>query len=357
MRMTVFRSTGLAALMLLVASPASAADTSGARVAEEFARPALAALAGSGETLTGAIGALCAAPDAEKLEAARTAFGAVVDDWGRVSVLRFGPLATGNRFERLFFWPDPRGLGLKQIQQVLAARDENAATPEGLSQKSVAAQGLPALEFALFGTGAESLAATDDPYRCRYAAAAARNIANVVATVSEGWADGSDFAAAFASPAADTDPYRSAAEVDGEIVKAADTAFQYIRAAELLPPLGKAIGEANGRRAPLWRSGLSFRLMLAQIAGVRDLVAVAGYAGTGPAGTAEIVAALDAELETARAGLAGVATPPQDAFADDADRARIGAANLALDHAGHVVADRLAPALGLTMGFNALDGD
>lgn len=355
--MTVFSSAGLAGL-LLIASPAFAADpSSGARVAQEFARPALAALIGSGETLTAAIGALCAAPDAEKLETARIAFGAVVEDWGRVSVLRFGPLAAGNRFERLFFWPDPRGLGLKQIQQVLAAKDENAATPEGLSQKSVAAQGLPALEFALFGTGAEALASTEDPYRCRYAAAAARNMANVVALVRDGWAEASDFSAAFASPAAGTDPYRSAAEVDGEIVKAAGTVFQYVRAAELLPPLGKEIGDANGKRAPLWRSGLSFRLMLAQVDGVRDLIAVAGYAGTGPAGTAEIVAALDAELATAHAGLAAVAAPPEGAFAGEADRARIGSANLALDHAGHIVAEKLAPALGLTMGFNALDGD
>lgn len=355
--MTVFRSTGLVALMLLVASPAIAAGSSGARVAEQFARPALAALAGSGETLVGAIGTLCAVPDAEKLEAARAAFGAVAEAWGRVSVLRFGPLATGNRFERLFFWPDPRGLGLKQIQQVLAAKDESAATPEGLAQKSVAAQGLPALEFALFGTGAEKLATTDAPYRCRYAAAAARNIANVVATVREGWAQGSGFSTSFTGPAADTDPYRSQAEVDGEIVKAADTAFQYIRAAELQPPLGDAIGEANGKRAPLWRSGLSFRLVQAQVTGVHDMIATAGYAQTGPAGTSGIVAALDAELEAALTSLAGVAKPPLDAFADEADRARLGSANLALDRAGHVVADKLAPALGLTMGFNALDGD
>ena len=348
----------LAALLALpLAAPAVAAGSSGSRVAEQVARPALAALAASTAELTGAVEALCATPDGDRLAAARAAFGAVTGDWGRVSVLRFGPLATGNRFERLFFWPDPRGLGLKQVQRVLAARDETATTQAGLSQKSVAAQGLPALEFILFGTGAQELAAGGEPFRCRYAQAAAGNIARVVSLVADGWKERTDFAVSFTSPAADTEPYRSASEVDGEIVKAAGTVIQYVRAAELIPALGDSADAANGKRTPLWRSGLSFRLMEAQVSGMRALLAAAAYGEIPRTEVGQAVAALDDALAAAQAPLGQIRTPPEAAFADEADRARIAAVNSALDRAGHLLSEELAPALGLTMGFNALDGD
>ncbi|MCP8882412.1 hypothetical protein NIM87_02745 [Devosia sp. XJ19-1] len=36
----------------------------------------------------------------------------MVESWGRLSVLRFGPLISDNRFETIFFWPDLRGVTL-----------------------------------------------------------------------------------------------------------------------------------------------------------------------------------------------------------------------------------------------------
>jgi predicted lipoprotein len=344
-------------MICVLTAPAAAQEGVGTRVAEEFARPALEAFAQSTQALAAATAALCETPGEPALEATRKAFGEAVDGWGRISVLRFGPLAAESRFERLFFWPDVRGIGLKQVQKVLAQKDESAATAEGLAGKSVAAQGLPALEFTLFGSGSESLASGDDPFRCAYAAATAQNIANVAGEVRGGWVDGTDFASSFTAPAAEKDPYRSTAEVDGEIVKAADTAFQYIRAAELLPPLGDAPEDANGKRAPLWRSGLSFRLVDAQIAGVRDLLDAAGYRQALPAETSWVIDSIDFELDNAQRMLGGIAHAPQEAFADEDDRGRIAFANLALDHSGHLVAENLAAALGLVMGFNALDGD
>ncbi len=345
-----------AILLASLAFPALAQQTSGRRVAETFAHPALAALADSADRLGDAADALCAAPGEHSLAAAREAFAETVQDWGRASVLRFGPLAADSRFERIFFWPDARGIALRQVQKLLAEEDGDAIAADGLAGKSAALRGFPALEFVLHGTGSDELARSAD-FRCRYGAAIARNIAAIASATLEGWRSGTGFADSFADPRPGTEPYRSAAEVDGEIVKALTTILQYVRAAELLPALGDSPEKANGKRAPLWRSRLTFRLIEAQVRGARDLLAAAGYETSLPDDAAWMPQSIRFELETTARMLNEIATAPEAAFGDGEDRGRLTVADLSLDHAGHLVSEQLSNALGLTMGFNALDGD
>ena len=147
--------------------------------------------------------------------------------------------------------------------------------PDDLASQSVALQGLPALDYVLFGTGGDALA--KDARRCAYAEAISANIAGLATELEEAWAEGTSFRMAFTAPAADRDPYRSSAEVAGEIVKAAGTVLEFARNAELLPALGKTVEKARGKRAPFWRSGQTFAFVAAQIEGVQKLVAVAGF--------------------------------------------------------------------------------
>src|SRR3546814_8604156 len=41
----------------------------------------------------------------------------------RSEFLRFGPLVAANRYERIYFWPDPRGITLRQVQGLLGQAD------------------------------------------------------------------------------------------------------------------------------------------------------------------------------------------------------------------------------------------
>lgn len=344
-------------LLLWNTAGASAQQGPGARVADEFARPAIGQLVDAAAETEEAIAGLCAAPGAEALAAARDAFARLVNGWGRVTVLRFGPLAAESRFERLFFWPDPRGIALRQVQQLLAAQEEDATSVAGLSEKSAALQGIPALEFALHGSGAEELVTPAGAYRCRYAEAVAGNIAAIASETLAGWQADALFARAFTAPGPDADLYRTGAEVDGEIVKALSTLFQYIRGAEIVPPLGEDASEGNGRRAPLWRSGLTFDLIAAQLDGARGLIAAAGYAESLPEDQRFVIDSILFELYNTIRILGEIEAEPEAAFRDEAARGKIAFANIALDHAGHLVSEQLAAALGLIMGFNALDGD
>lgn len=345
-------------LFALLPGPAAhAADGAGARIADAFARPALQGLVSSAARNAAAVDALCAEPGTQTLEAARGTFGALVEDFGQASVLRFGPLAADSRIERLFFWPDPRGIALRQVQAVLAKEDRTAARQETLAEKSAALQGIPALEFVLFGSGSETLAGPDGAFRCAYAAAISRNVGTIAAEAADGWAQDTAFARSFTAPSGDAEIYRSAQEVDGEIVKAMSTALQFLSAAELRPPLGETSEKANGRRAPLWRSNLTFALAQARIDGVRALLDASGYAETVPSDQAYAIDSLRFELNTASTQLDETALPVEAAFADEVARGHMTVALLALDHARDIVSEDLSAALGLTMGFNALDGD
>jgi predicted lipoprotein len=352
-------SIGLLALLFgLITSPALSdpiPDDIGSRIVTGFARPATEAFSRAALEARHLVGTLCAAPGGDALVAARAGFRDLVSAWGGVSVLRFGPLQAENRFERVFFWPDPRGVIVRQVQRLLAERDETALSPESLAAKSVALQGLPALELVLHGAGADELETGAGHYRCRYGAAVAANVAAMAAAVAAGWREGNAFHDDFASPSEDHDLYRSDREVAGEVVKAAATALQFTRNAELLPPLGEMAATARGKRAPLWRSDLTFALVAARIDGVLGLLSASGF--DADEGARLALETIRFELVHAREAIAKVAAPAEDAFADDVQRGRISYVALALDGANTALGERLSTALGLTMGFNALDGD
>ena len=106
---------------------AAHADTDHAAIARaalgEVVRPGYAALAETTATLSAKVQTLCAQPSAGALKEARDAFAGTVASWSKVEIYRFGPVIQDHRFERLFYWPDPKGLGLKQIRDALAKKD------------------------------------------------------------------------------------------------------------------------------------------------------------------------------------------------------------------------------------------
>lgn len=344
------------AAVFLFVSPALAAGP-GEDVAESFARPALAAFVQASAGLAGTANRLCETPDAPTLGAARAAFRDTVRAFGRIMVLRFGPLVADNRLERIFFWPDPRGAALRQVQGALADKDASLTDPAALAGKSVALQGLPALDVLLFGTGAEELGSVPGGFRCRFASAIATGIGLHAQEIAGGWAGERPFAASFAAPAPNRDPYRTLNEVNAEIVKALVTVVQFVRAAELEPPFGADVASANGKRAPLWRSEASFTLVAAQLEGARDLLVAAGYENTLPEDMRWLPGQIRFQMDNARRALERVGLPPEEAFTAQPDRDRIAYAKIALDGAGHDLSEKLSAALGLSVGFNALDGD
>ncbi len=156
----------LAAALFSVGLYPAHAETDHAAIAKasltEVIRPGYAALAAATGSLDDKVAALCKQPSAAALQAAKDAFAGAVDAWSKVEIFRFGPIVQDHRYERLFFWPDPKSLGLRQVEDALAKKDEDVTDPAKLAAKSVALQGLPALEYLLYGDGADGLATSGE---------------------------------------------------------------------------------------------------------------------------------------------------------------------------------------------------
>lgn len=120
---------------LLLATPA-AADT--AAVVQNHIRPGFTAFADAAQTL--------ADLDSCDPETLRPAFQSAWDAWMQVAHLPLGPAEEDGRGLAVLFWPDPKGSGWKAQRALLSA----PPTAEAMSQQSVAARGLPALERLLY---------------------------------------------------------------------------------------------------------------------------------------------------------------------------------------------------------------
>ncbi|MEO6394706.1 MAG: imelysin family protein, partial [Devosia sp.] len=205
------------AVALLLASPVLADSLLPSReiaasAIEGYIRPAFHQFAEEAGSLRFTAGKLCEAPSEDALAVTRSQFGSTVISFSRVEFVRVGPLGKADRMERLLFWPDRKGIALRQVQAALAEKDETAAAPETLQEKSVAMQGLVALEYLLFGAGADTLAAGDD-YRCRYAKASAALIAELAETLDREWGDPNGQGAHMLSPQPEFDDFRTDTEV------------------------------------------------------------------------------------------------------------------------------------------------
>ena len=222
---------------------------------EGFVKPAYGRFHAVSSQLRGEMDALCADQSPDKLAAAQSTFLTLVDAWSEVETIRFGPVTEENRLERILFWPDRKSIGLKQVQAALAGKDASATDPATLKDKSVAMQGLGALEFVLFGTGSEALAEPGDPYRCAYGAAIASNIEDMAAAILAGWQDPAGIARQWANPAPDNPLYRTDEEAMTELFNVFVHGLEMVRDVRLNGFLGDDAGDDKPKQAVFWRSG------------------------------------------------------------------------------------------------------
>ncbi|WP_417515401.1 imelysin family protein [Minwuia sp.] len=307
--------------------------------------------------------ALCAMPGTDTLERARADFDGLVAAFSRIEFIRFGPARTDFRAERLFFWPDRRGRGLKQVQALLKAADAGALSGASLYEKSVAVQGLPALEYVLFGEGAGQLGRAGDPLRCRYALAIAANVVNVAGALQADWIAPDGHRARMAAPAGDNAVYRSQAEVLRTLLDAGREQLQLVIDGKLARPLGESIERARPKRAPLWRSGNDLPSVIANIEGLIALFASLksdDETRSDNRAADVLIGSLLIELGSARDAIVRarhIADGQGSAYELAQARELLEYAVIPLGGALDVLSESLPGAFGLIAGFNALDGD
>lgn len=341
----------LAALLLV--TPASAQIISPSEMLRSsvanFVRPQTKAFATRTTDLSKAMYVLCENGD---LPAAQEAFAQAATAYGRIEFLRVGPLMEDNRVDRILFFPDRKGIGLRQVQQLLAEVDPASATVPGLQQKSIAVQGFGALEFVLFGTGFETLTTSDGAFRCAYGAAIAKNLEEMASEIAAGWADPEGIAKRLTQPDPSYADYRTTTESLEAVVGLVSHGIEAVRDTRINPFIAKGDGKANPKLALFWRSNQTLPMLSANIRSLRSLVELSGVV-TDPALATEIAAAFD----NAEAAIAKVISPVEEAVADPVQSAALTDLVTATQDLQRLIGEDLSATLGLSVGFSSLDGD
>ena len=308
-----------------------------------------------------AIEALCETPNAETLSAARRGFAELVAGFAAIEAMRFGPAREGNRFERLFFWPDRRGRGLRQVETILLEQDEAALDAALLAQKSVAVQGVLALEFVLFNPGADGELVEPAGFRCGYARAISQRIAETAKELLLAWRQPGGFGEQMKNPNPEQPVYRSNGEALQEILRSAGEILSIDKDFKINRVIGKNLTAAKIKRAPLWRSRLWLRAISGNIAFVESLFAGPALSRVLDESQASLPDELLFELNQARRAVADAnlswAKVDEDIVLSQDEYDLLYYSTLPLNGAALIINTRLPEALGLVIGFNSLDGD
>ena len=350
----------IVAVVFILTSGASQANedrflNAGNQILDGFIKPALTTLVTKSAMLEQNLSSFCKTPASDGLEHTKQAFQGVALAFGRVEILRFGPLIEKNRFERLYFWPDRRSRALKRVQRALTERDPTVLKAEQLREKSVALHGLGGLEFLLYGTGADTI--TTDSFRCQFAHAIAGTLHNTAIELNTVWTKEGGYGSLLITPSANNAAYRSSKEIGSEVHNVLKNGVEALRLLKLGSVLGENQQKAKPKRAPLWRSNLTIPLLIANLQALLDFQQMSGLLTDLSDEHAWTDNATRFEYENALKRLREIDLTISDAVRDEDLYNKLTYVQLVMGNLLATYTEDVGPALGLQAGFNALDGD
>lgn len=245
------------------------------RAIDDVIRPGYRTFEASAGKLAETTKAYCKAPSDEGRKAVDAAFRQAVTDWGRIEIVRIGPVIDDNRFERILFYPDRKGTGLKQVQALLRKADEADADAATMGSKSVAIQGFGAIEFALYGTGSEAIAKEPNAFRCRYAAAVATHIQTTAGQLAAAWDAPNGVQKDWKHPGPDNPVFRTGKEAMTALLGILVHGTEAVRD-QRIETFYRNGGIARPKSAVFWRSGNTWTSITANLEGLQTLFDTSG---------------------------------------------------------------------------------
>jgi predicted lipoprotein len=349
-------------LVVSAAAPAHALDEAIAKdvmvkAVDFYIRPAYADFHEKATALAEATAKLCAWPSNARFEAMSAAFGDTVESWGKVSIIAEGPILQENRFERVLFYPDRKGIGLKQVQALLARPDEAVTDPAALKGRSVGIQGLGAFEYVFFGSYPESVMAGKNNFRCRYGLAVARNVEGIAAELQAAWDDPRGVANDWKNPSKDSASYRNGEEAMQALIGLHVHGIEMVRDQRFRP----FYDSNNRKRAPnaalFRRSGNTIRAIAASVAGLGKLWQVADLGVFLPRDQRAYSGNVVFDYKAAATAIGKLPPPTAENLKDDKYLAKLAFIDFTLKDATARINNDVGAAVGLTAGFSFADGD
>lgn len=322
----------------VIPSPGFAQSDPVTRMVDQVILPAFASFAASTARLGDAATADCRADHPDL----RAAFQSAFDDWIAVEPYRAGPLETDARGLAIAYWPDLKGNTPKALRALIAA----GTIPAGadFAQSSVAARGLFALEVMLYDPAFNTYTATDPG--CVLTQQIALDLAQVAAKTNADWQN--VFGPLMMTAGAKGNSrFLARQEVVQMLFTAALTELDYIAETRIARPLGTS-DRPRPARAEAKASARSLRNVELSIAAVNRLVQVMGDVKAGD---------MIDRLDYATYAAAKIKDPTFADVITPSGFFRLQELQNAVQTARQSIKVDLGRILGVTEGFNALDGD
>lgn len=315
--------------------------------------PAYRAFEAKTGALTKAVVAACDG-GALSTDEVKSAFAEAWLAWAGARHVVKGPVTYFDRQFRIEFWPDTRN----RTERGLAELREAGGTPE-IATASVGVQGFPALERLIYeGEGADD---------CVIAKPIAANLHTMASEMLAEWTEGeSPFRKALVEPGSGAGVYFSNSESLTALITGAVASLEGILRLRLKRPLGDDGGPVRPNRAEAWRSELSMDLIRADLAAVAGFYHGGAEEGQDPrgldaalrrSGEIDLADLMTKAFRITRETAGKIDQPLSKAVADPASRATLDDLVTQVSALKALIDQKVAPALGIPGGFNAMDGD
>lgn len=317
------------------------------------------------KALSGAVAEYCQAPAPRDDTAVMASFKDAVISWAAVATDRIGPARKRDRSTRISFWPDPRGIVNRQLRRVMNKRDPELLEPGAIAKRSVAIQGLPALENLLFNTRPNETPELAK-YKCDLAIRVAENIALQADEMKAGWLGENGWRQLMLTPGPDNHIYKTELDAANEVIRSYMTAMQIIRDSQILPWIKAVEKSRKSALLPFERTGLSKQYLASQYQSVAELHEAIGLVAFADALAAknEKKAWMANWLRIAFKTMlrqTGKLELPAVAASNDAESkvqlAPLRQLKFYTSGLRQIVGREIVPMAGLFLGFNELDGD
>lgn len=319
-------------------------------------------------TLKDSTRAFCAAgtKTTELFDTLHYAWLEAVKGWSAVQMLQMGPGAEDNRAWKIEFWPDLNNLVARKVEQLLAG--DKPLTAETLKAQSAIVQGLSAMEYLLFDEegGRLSRYGNDDAgseRRCELLAAVAAHTHSVADDMRAGWEpQGGNFVETFSDPGPDNEHYPDEKAALTALVDSLVFGIEQIRHDKLERPLALDDGERNPYRLEWWRSRSAREAIAANLTSIQRLFTAENGFGLDdylydvPEGRA-LSRDIQELVATAHKHVAGAGQPLADVDENTEQYEELLKAHRALEKLERLLKEDLTSKLGITLSFNANDGD
>ncbi|NQV98767.1 MAG: imelysin family protein [Rhodospirillales bacterium] len=341
-------STLILACALFAASPArSEIDYRPINVAitDEVIIPAFTQLDQTAAQQAALWAVACQAPSETTVSQLKTAFHEVSDAWANLFHWSIGPITLYLRRDRFYHWPERRNSIGKGLAALLAVNDEAKLAPERFKKASVAVQGLPALERLLF----TETDVSQNPWACKIGQSITANLAAIASEVIVEWTD--DIRGKLERGEAHMDYFSEPSDFVNRVFNELSTGYAMIKEQKILAVLGASAEKAKPLLLENRRSGRFMRNLNLNVKALFQAQAV--LARSLP--DSGIAAMADRQKKLLRL-LDGLGSDDA-AFTNPDHRDRVLAFTSALGEARDAMEKAYVSHLGLTIGFNSLDGD